>query len=114
MIVKLKRKFYLFIFIWLCVLFLVESPNLGLMIYSYSSENIQNYPVGLHNGFIGSTLVEYSITPLINSTDNVYGYSVSAISISFAGVLLLFLPIIFYLYIYIPKKIEVDCNVDKR
>ncbi len=83
---------------------IVESPNLGLQIYSSISENVQSLPIGLHNGLVGSTLVEYSINPLINSTNNVYGYSVSLVSISFAGLLLLILPLVVYLYFTITKK----------
>jgi hypothetical protein len=89
----LRNKIILFVFAYLTLFLIVESPSLGLQIYSSSSGQYTSLPK-LSDGFVGSTLVFYSSSNIVNSTDSVIGYNISQTTFSFAGIFMLILPFI--------------------
>ena len=81
----------MFVFAYLTLILIVESPSLGLQIYSNSIGQYTSLP-NLSNGLVGSTLVFYNTSPIVNSTNSVIGYNISQTTFSFAGIFILIMP----------------------
>jgi F0F1-type ATP synthase assembly protein I len=110
---NLKKKIILFVFAYFTLFLIIESPSLGLQVYNNSSGQYTSLPK-LSNGFIGSTLVFYSSSPIVNSTDLVIGYNISQTTFSFAGIFILILPFMIGIFNINQKNKKTDSKNRKK
>jgi len=115
---KINRKLVLTVFVWIFLLMIIENPMFQPLNLVFSSSQITTTQYSNSLVFQGSCLVNTVVNNVqaVNSTSGqtVNAYQVTVTVFNFMSLMLLFLPIIIYMYYEYKTGIKPIRKISKR